>query len=209
MHTCFHTEPKVWFSSANYTVQEPLSNFPVDRRCAELTLLRGGDTSLSLVISYTTLAGSARPGEHYVPVNGTVHFEPREETRNITVPILASEDSREVSFMVRLVGTNLTTPTENDLQIPPPSVIATEEEERRSEGTVVILNTPLTGVLFPDKPVVMSLLPEGLYPDEVSLYFNAPLVCVDVSMICSAHFETYCSLDHFRTPCIFVQRKNC
>lgn len=172
-----HAEPKVWFSSDNYTVQEPISNFEVDRRCAILTLQRGGDISKSLTVSYTTLQDSARPGEHYVPVNGTVHFQPAELTRNLTVPILASEDSHEVSFEVKL----LTNATVFDDHFPL-SMTEEEEEEEQTKASVIILNTPLIGVLFPDKPVVVSLLPDGSYSTDTSLYYNSPLVCVDVSI---------------------------
>ena len=118
-------------------------------------------------ISYTTVAGSATPGGHYVPVNGTVQFEPAEEARNITVPILANEDSIDVSFRVQLL-TNIT----SNLRLP----------TAENEATVVIVNTPLTGVLFPDRPVVQSLLPNGSYATGTTLYYNAPVVCVDVSM---------------------------
>ena len=166
------TEPKVWFVSTSYTVQEPLSNFEVDRRCALLTLNRSGDTSGPSSVAYTTLGGSARPGEHFVGVSGTVLFEPGEETRNITVPILASEDSRQVSFSVRLLG-NVTTPPG---AAPRPATTAEQEE-----ASVVILNTPVAGVLFPDRPVVLSLLPDGTYATGHALYYNAPVVCVDVS----------------------------
>ena len=166
----------MWFAFPSYTVQEPISNFDVDQRYALLTLQRGGDTSGPATATYTTLADSAHPGEHYLPVNGTVLFEAGQETRNITIPILASKDSRQVSFTVRLLG-NVTTPTNSA------PLLAVVMEQ--NEASVVILNTPLTGVLFPDRPAVLSLLPNGTYGTGSSLYYNAPVVCVDVSVTLS------------------------
>ena len=165
-------EPKVWFSSINYTVQEPLSNFDVDRRCVILTLLRGGDLSLSVTISYMTIEDSARPGEHYVPVEGTIRFEPNEHAHNLTVPILSSEDSSDVSFRVTLQTNETARPTNGDRPLP--------RVAEPSEARVVVVNTPLTGVLFPDVPRVVSLLPNGSYATDTPLYYNAPIICVDV-----------------------------
>ena len=159
----------MWFSSANYTVQEPLSNFEVDRRCVSLTLLRSGDLAHSFTISYTTVAGSARPGEHYVPVNGTIQFDPDEDMHTLSVPILANEDSSEVSFRVRLLTDVVVEPTDSLPRAAEPS-----------EASVVIMNTPITGVLFPDEPIVVSLLANGSYATGPSLLYNAPVVCVDV-----------------------------
>ena len=174
----------MWFFSTSYTVQEPLSNFEVDRRCALLTLQRGGDTSSPSTAAYTTLGGSALPGEHYVPVNGTVRFEPGEEVMNITVPILASEDSRQVSFTVRLLE-NMTMASDGSA----PLLAVTGEQ---NEARVVILNTLLTGVLFPDRPVVLSLLPDGTYATGSSHYYNAPVVCIDVSVSFSVIYKCMC-----------------
>lgn len=169
-----HTEPKVWFAPTSYTVQEPLSNFEVDQRYAILSLRRSGDTSGLSTVAYITLADSALPGEHYVPVNGTVQFEPGDETRNITIPLLASEDSHQVSFTVRLLGNATTHPS----SAPPPAVVLEQDE-----ANVVVLNTPVAGVLFPDRPVVLSLLPNGSFATGSTLYYNAPLICIDVSVV--------------------------
>ena len=151
----------------NYTVQEPLPNFEVDRKCVTLTLLRGGDLSNSVTIHYTTMEDTARPGEHYVAVNGSIQFERHEQAHNLTVPILSSEDPSDVSFMVTL--------TNNEANGDALPRIA-----EPSETSVVIVNTPLTGVLFPDLPRVVSLLPNGTYATGTPLFYNAPVVCVDV-----------------------------
>lgn len=164
-------EPRVWFSSTNYTVQEPLSNFDVDERYAVLTLLRGGDLSNPFAASYRTLKDSAQPGVHYTPVNGTIHFDANEDIGTLTVPILASSDYLEVSFRVQLL-TDVPVRSTNSLP---------RQAEEPSEADVVILNTPVTGVLFPDNPVVVSLLPNGSYATGTTLFYNAPITCIDVS----------------------------
>ena len=162
----------MWFASTSYTVQEPISNFEVDQRYAILSLRRSGDTSGPSAVAYITLGGSAEPEEHFIPINGTSLFEPGDKTKNITIPILASEDSLEVSFTVRLLSNVATSPG----SAPAPALVS-----ERDEAIVVILNTPVAGVLFPDRPVVVSLLPNGSFATESSLYFNAPVVCIDVS----------------------------
>lgn len=164
-------EPKVSFVSTTYTVQEPLSNFEIDRRCVVLTIRRSGDTSVTSTVAYTTLGDSAVPSVHYVPVNGTIQFEPGEETRNITVPVLASDDSNSINFTVRLKAT------------PPGSTHRPAAIGKRNEANVDIINTPVVGVLFPDLPTVVSLLPDGTFATGDSLYYNAPIVCIDVSII--------------------------
>ena len=151
-------------------MQEPVSNFEVDRKCAMLTLLRGGDPSLTISISYTTVGNSARPDEHYVPVNGTIRFDPDQNTSTLTVPLLANEDSSEVGFSVRLLPDEAAQSTDLLPRVAEPS-----------EASVVILNTPVTGVLFPDNPVLVSLLTNGSYATGSTLFYNAPVVCVDVS----------------------------
>ena len=178
----------MWFSSANYTFQEPLSNFEVDKLWATLTLLRGGDNSCSFTVSYTTVEGSARPGQNYVSVNGTVRFESGEDTKNITIALLASEASSEVRFSVVLSA---------HVTAPPAAAAATSTSDCQlvtsepDETTVVIANTPRTGVLFPDRPVVVSLLPDGSYATGSPLYYNTPAICIDVSIIDMHTYETF------------------
>lgn len=164
-------EPRVWFSSTNYTVQEPLSNFDVDKRYAVLTVLRGGDLSNPFSTSYTTVEDSAQPGVHYTSVNGTISFDADEDIRNLTVPILASRDMLEVSFRVQLL---------NDVPVQSTNSLLQQDVEP-TEANVVIVNTPVTGVLFPDNPVVVSLLPNGSYATGTTLFYNAPVICIDVS----------------------------
>ena len=153
----------------------------MDERHAVLTLLRGGDLSNPFTASYTTVNDSAQPGIHYRPVNGTVHFNANVDVQTLNVPILASSDHWEVSFRVQLL---------TDMPVRSTNSLPRQAEEPR-EADVVILNTPVTGVLFPDNPIVVSLLPNGSYATGTTLFYNAPVICIDVSSYLYVRYHIY------------------
>ena len=156
----------MWFNSSNHSIQEPLSNFDVDRRCANLTVVRGGDLSTNFTLSYVTKAGSATPNRDYIAVNGTAHFDAEQDSLLINVPILANEEHvhlQWVNFTVHLMAQ------------PPVRVIEPQKV------VISIFNTPVTGVLFPAQPVLASLAGNGTYLTGERLFYDAPVVCVDVS----------------------------
>lgn len=80
--------PVIAFSSSLYTYNEADGT-------ATITLTRSGDTSGTLTVHFSTVAGgNATPGLDYTPVSTTVTFAPGVSTATVAVPLLANPFDR-------------------------------------------------------------------------------------------------------------------
>jgi hypothetical protein len=72
-------------------------------RSLNITIVKTGEVACS--IAYTTIPGTAAAGRDYTAASGTLHFEPSERQKNITIPITADGwYSSPVDFKVKLTS---------------------------------------------------------------------------------------------------------
>jgi len=69
------------FSATNYTVSEGDGS-------AIITVVRTNGTSGSVSVAYTTVAGTAFPGENYITTSGTLTFNDGDTTKTFSVPLV-------------------------------------------------------------------------------------------------------------------------
>ncbi|KAK7104003.1 sodium/calcium exchanger 1-like [Littorina saxatilis] len=73
---------KVFFDPGHYTVMENVGTFPI-------TVTReGGDLDKTLYVDFTTEDGTANAGSDYLPVEGTLVFQPGETHKQFSITII-------------------------------------------------------------------------------------------------------------------------
>lgn len=146
---------------------EPLSNFPPDHTSLTLHLTRSGDTSHTSIVHYSTVEDTALAGVDFVMNASHLTFPPGENTSQVMVQVLANHArDADSTFLVVLRASD------------PNTTISHEGGQAR----VVVHNQPVTGVYFPDLPVVVSLLEDGGYQSG-NMDPNLPLACITVSVV--------------------------
>lgn len=166
--------PVVSFGSAKPIHQpEPLSNSSLDMSIVTLTVVRTGDLSVSSRVWYTAVDGSARAGQDYALTHGVIVFERGQAIAELAVPILANHlVTMDTNFTIQL---SLLSESTND-----PTSIGTN-----STVTVVIDNRELLGVYFPSLPQLCNVEEGGRVTCTPGvLYFDLPLLCITVSIVC-------------------------
>lgn len=128
-----------------------------DKGAVWVVVTRTGGTSGRVTVPYATAPGTANPGEDYLPVSGTIVFEPGQTISAFVVPIV---DDRNVegneSFYVAIGhpsgGATLgpqwvasVTITDNDFDVTPPRVLGVETMTRNGMivGFTVTFSEPL------------------------------------------------------------------
>ena len=97
--------PIIEFSAAAYTANETDGSVPI-------TLTRIGDTSGTLTVHFSTVAGgNATAGLDYTPISTTVTFLPGQTSAVVNVPVLADPYDRTDEY----VALQLDTPTNSSL----------------------------------------------------------------------------------------------
>ena len=166
--------PTVTFTQSQYYVEEPLSNFPVDKKCVMLTLSRSGDSEKQVSVVLSTRPGTAHEGVDYTALNTVLQIPAGVNRVNTTVLVLANHNSQQDSTFTAFLSVNATIGTEVRLG-------------RRRKARITIRQTVLKGVYFPALPLVGS----QQYPSSggttsnltfgVLLFYDNPLLCVTVS----------------------------
>jgi serralysin len=100
------------FSKSSFSVVE-------DDGLAVLTVNRIGGTQHTVSVTYTTSNGSASPGLDYTHTTGTLTFEPGEQSKTFTVPVVSDtvNDSNEY-FTVTLSSPTLGSTLESPSSVP-------------------------------------------------------------------------------------------
>ena len=160
------SEPVVQFTSSQYEVQEPLSNFPPDLTFVTLTVTRGGDLSLPSTLTFSTLEATAEAGIDFRPAAGMLTFQRGQNVTSMAVQVLSNHQSQEsVVFHVVLTDS---------------SAVRVGEP---GQTAVLIHNRPVAGVFFPDLPLLASPSPHGEILYGAQLPSDGPLICVTVSSL--------------------------
>ena len=159
------------FAQAEYYVEEPLSNYPVDHMQFTITLTRSGDTNLPISVILSTRSGTANEGIDYIAVNTTLHFQAGVNTVNTTaMRVLANHRKQfNTEFYVVL---NTTPASESEVRL-----------KGKGEAKIVIKHWVLKGVFFPGLPLIAS----NEYSNDLNnitfstlLSHDNPLMCVTV-----------------------------
>lgn len=79
--------------------QECYSAYPSEKK-AEVIITRRGDINAYAKIEISTLSGSAKADEHYVPVMTDTMFLPGETSKKVLIPLLADKVSEMLSFEI-------------------------------------------------------------------------------------------------------------
>jgi hypothetical protein len=95
--------PATALSIADSSVLEPAAGGTVNM---DFTVTRSGDLTSQLVVSYTTVAGTAQPNTDFTPSTGTISFAPGAATATIRIPVFGNGvfDSPSLTFSVELTG---------------------------------------------------------------------------------------------------------
>ena len=145
-------------------MQEPLSEFPPDRTFAILPVTRAGDLSLPSTLAFSTLEATAEVGRDFKATAGLVMFQRDQNRTSVVVEVLANHQSQEsVVFHVALKDNS-------EVRVGEPG-----------QAAVLIHNRPVTGVFFPDLPILASPSPSGKVSWGAQLPSDGPLICVTVS----------------------------
>ncbi|XP_057339087.1 sodium/calcium exchanger 3 [Microplitis mediator] len=88
---------RIFFEPAHYTVMENVGTF-------DITVTRvGGDLSTPCTVDYFTVDGTATAGDDYVPVEGTLTFEPGEVKKTIQLTVIDDDlFEQDEYFQVKL-----------------------------------------------------------------------------------------------------------
>ncbi|XP_060520508.1 sodium/calcium exchanger 3 isoform X2 [Cylas formicarius] len=87
---------RIFFDPSKYTVLESCGSF-------EVRVVRTGDLDTPLSVEYTTEDGTAQSGSDYVKARGTLHFNPGEKERRITLEVIDDDVFEpDEHFYVRL-----------------------------------------------------------------------------------------------------------
>ena len=92
--------PVLQFSSASYRVSEKLKSVTI-------TVVRSGDTSTPVSVSYATASGTAKAKAEYTPCSGTLSFAVGQTTKTFVVAII-DDATAEID---KTVGLALSNPT--------------------------------------------------------------------------------------------------
>jgi len=104
----YDTPSYVQFSTPRYEVSEMETN-------AVVTIVRSGDSRKIASVEYSTREGTASDNVDFQPCGGTIVFNPGQNFRTITIPIIRSSEPVTKIFQVDMtqgdLNTVVTTPT--------------------------------------------------------------------------------------------------
>jgi len=160
-----------WPGDNSTRIELSADSFSVEENEGSLTIgvKRTGESTGSVSVAYSTVAGSAAPGAEFTPVSGTLTFGSNEIARLITIPVLDDANAESPKTFTLI----LNDPT-GGAGLGIASATVTIEDDDNRQPPSVALTAPASGAVFPrGTNVVLTAAPSDSDGTIYTVTFHA------------------------------------